>query len=246
MSLKSSPRSVRFTLLSSREMGARRVSVRADSGAMIGARFYVRFGKRLVDMFLSFFLIVLLAPFLLVIGLLVRLSSQGPVLFTQLRVGKDGKQFWILKFRSMVRGAESTGACITSGGDLRITALGARLRRWKLDELPQLWNVLKGEMSFVGPRPEIPFYVAQYSDEQRTVLRVRPGITDAASICYRNEELLLEQSANPEREYLEKILPDKLAINLTYLNAISFARDVSLILSTLKSIACPSVSQNTD
>ncbi|MGC2332165.1 MAG: sugar transferase [Candidatus Acidiferrales bacterium] len=224
---------------------AQNVPVYADSGAMTHSRFYVPFGKRLFDFFLSLLATLLLAPILVIIAGLVKLSSPGPVFFRQIRVGKDGKWFRILKFRSMVDGAEWMGLGITSGDDPRITRLGAHLRRWKLDELPQLWNVLKGEMSFVGPRPELPVYVARYSDEQKEVLRVRPGITDPASIQYRHEETLLEGSSGPEELYLEKILPHKIALNLAYLKEISFVNDLSLMLSTVKSIVSFSVSHGT-
>lgn len=217
------------------------VPVRVDSAVVGPGSFYLRFGKRCVDVLLSLSSIIVLAPILLSIGVLVKLDSMGPVLFRQLRVGKDGRLFWILKFRSMVNGAERIGPGITAANDLRITRVGRFLRQWKLDELPQLWNVLKGEMSFVGPRPELPSYVAQYSDEQRAMLRMRPGITDAASIRYRDEELLLERSSNAEQFYCEKILPEKLTLNLKYLKDLSFAHDLSLLLFTLKSVARHSV-----
>jgi lipopolysaccharide/colanic/teichoic acid biosynthesis glycosyltransferase len=151
-------------------------------------------------------------------------------------VGKDGKLFWILKFRSMIDGGERMGNGITPGDDPRVTRIGAFLRKWKLDELPQLWNVLKGEMSLVGPRPELPSYVAEYTPEQKAVLRVKPGITDSASLRYRDEGRVLQQSADPELFYRQKILPDKLSLNLQYLKDVSFAHDLSLMLSTVKSV----------
>lgn len=198
--------------------------------------FYLRHGKRLFDFLLSALGIILLAPILVVVGILVKSSSRGPILFRQQRVGKDGKLFWILKFRTMVEGAEYAGTSITPSSDPRVTRLGLFLRTWKLDELPQLWNVLIGEMSLVGPRPEVPLYVVAYTSEQRQVLKVRPGITDPASLRYRDEGGVLQRSPDPELLYREKILPEKLSLNLQYLKDISFARDASLVLATVKSV----------
>jgi lipopolysaccharide/colanic/teichoic acid biosynthesis glycosyltransferase len=199
--------------------------------------FYVRRGKRIFDFALSILGLIVLAPLLLIIGGLVGLCSPGPVIFRQRRVGKNGNEFWILKFRSMVHGAERIGRGITTDNDPRVTALGAFLRKWKLDELPQLWNVLRGDMSLVGPRPELPRYVREYSQSMMRVLQVRPGITDAATLRYRNEGSLLQRSSDPERFYCEKILPEKLVLNLQYLDEISFRRDLFLLLVTIGSIA---------
>lgn len=212
----------------------RSATTQGDSIFVRNSGFYVRFGKRAVDVLLSLGSIFLLAPILLVIGLLVKVSSPGPALFRQIRVGKDGKPFWILKFRSMVDGAKGTG--ITPDSDQRVTSLGVFLRKWKLDELPQLWNVLKGEMSLVGPRPEVPLYVVGYTSEQKRVLKVRPGITDPASLRYRDEGRVLKECGDPELLYREKILPDKLSLNLQYLKDISFSGDLSLVLATLRSV----------
>ena len=197
---------------------------------------YLRGGKRVVDILLSFFGLALLLPFLFIIGGIIKISSKGPILYRQIRIGKNGKPFWILKFRSMTDGADRIGACITPANDSRITSVGSFLRKWKLDELPQLWNVLNGDMSLIGPRPEVAAYVAGYSDEQKRVLEVRPGITDLASLRYRDEGSVLQQSPDPDRLYREEILPEKLLLNLQYLHNVSFAEDISLLLRTLKSI----------
>src|SRR5205823_545941 len=148
--------------------------------------------------------------------------------------GKGGKVFRVLKFRSMVPGAARMGPDITSAGDSRVTPIGKHLRRWKLDELPQLCNVFKGEMSLVGPRPELPSYVRNYTPEQREVLSVRPGITDLAAIQYRHEEQLLASSNDVARFYTEVVLPHKLSLNRVYIERISLFQDLKLILQTLR------------
>lgn len=211
-------------------------SVHSDCSLGNRQSLYCRVGKRLVDVSLSLVGLISLAPILVIIGVLVRLSSRGPVLFRQHRVGKDGKLFRVLKFRSMVDGANRMGNGITPDNDPRVTPLGTFLRKWKLDELPQLWNVMIGEMSLVGPRPELASYVAGYTSEQKRVLEVRPGITDPASLKYRDEGCVLQRSADPELLYRERILPEKLSLNLLYLKDISFAYDLSLMLSTIKSV----------
>lgn len=192
---------------------------------------YARFGKRIVDVTLSVPAVLFLAPLGIFIALLVKLTSPGPIFYLQDRVGKEGEIFKIIKFRTMVAG--NSGPKITSENDPRITAFGRILRRMKLDELPQLWNVVNGEMSIVGPRPEVESYVAGYNPEQQQVLRIRPGITDLASIVYRREEALLAESPNPERFYREVVLPHKLSINLQYLRSISLIRDIRLMAQTI-------------
>ena len=165
-------------------------------------------GKRLFDIACSATALLLLCPVLLAVALWVRMDSPGPVIFRQQRVGRGGRLFSIFKFRTMRVGAEAAGLPLTVGDDTRITQAGAWLRRSKVDELPQLVNVLWGDMSLVGPRPEVPRYVALYpADLRETVLSVRPGITDLASLAYRNESALLAHSADPERTYAEEILP---------------------------------------
>jgi len=158
------------------------------------------------------------------------------VFFRQERVGKNGKVFSLVKFRSMAHVAHGKALLVTASGDPRVTRFGALLRRYKLDELPQLWNVLKGEMSFVGPRPELPVYVATYSEHERDALSVRPGITDLASIAFRHEEELLGSVADPEEFYRNTVLPHKLSMNLEYIGQMSFTLDVRLILRTLRSV----------
>lgn len=201
-----------------------------------GHGFYSRLGKRIVDVVAAAVGLLLLSPFLLTIAAIAKLTSPGPVLYTQERVGKDGTRFRVVKFRTMEVNADQVGPGITASGDPRITRLGRWLRLLKLDELPQLWNVLRGEMSLVGPRPELPKYVAGYTEKQRKVLSVRPGITDMASILYRHEERVLGVQADPERAYRELILPHKLDLNLEYLRRMSLVHDLSLILRTLRSL----------
>ena len=168
-------------------------------------------------------------------GLLVRLTSSGPALHRAQRVGKDGRLFTLYKFRSMREGAASAGPGITRAGDERITGVGAWLRRTKLDELPQLINVWKGDMSLVGPRPEDPRYVEGYTPEQRRVLAVRPGITSAASVLYRHEEQMLE-GEEWEKTYREKVLFDKLRIELEYLEHRTLASDLGILLKTFVAV----------
>lgn len=193
--------------------------------------------KRGFDFIVSLIGLAILCPVLLVIALLVKIDSKGPVFFKQTRVGKNGKDFQILKFRTMIVDAEKKGLQITVGKDNRITKVGLFLRKYKLDELPQLINVLKGEMSFIGPRPEVPKYVAMYDEMQKRILKVRPGITDLASIEYRNENEVLAQSDNPEKTYIEEIMPRKIELNMRYLQNISVAYDIKLIFRTIWVIA---------
>lgn len=176
-----------------------------------------------------------LSPLFILIAILVKIHDGGTVFFRATRVGKDGSLFGVLKFRTMVPDAEKLGAAITASGDSRITPVGAFLRKHKLDELPQLINVVKGEMSLVGARPEDPRYVALYNDEQRSILAFRPGITSPASLRYRNEEALL---AGPDwhESYIRDVLPQKLALDLAYLRRRSLAGDIRIILKTLGGI----------
>ena len=189
--------------------------------------------KRLMDIVISGGALLVLWPVLLIVAIAIKIDDPGPVFYRQVRVGKGGKEFRIYKFRTMVVDADKKGLQITVGKDNRITRMGAFLRKTKLDELAQLLNVFKGEMSFVGPRPEVPKYVAMYAPYQRQVLLVRPGITDYASIAYRNENDLLEGAADPERMYIDKIMPDKIELNMKYLHEISPLADIRLIFSTI-------------
>ena len=191
---------------------------------------YRLFVKRLLDIVLSAMGIVVFSPLYLLIGLMVRIQMGAPVLFSQERIGKDGKPFRIFKFRSMRK--DNAGLKITTGNDSRITPVGRFLRKSKIDELPQLINVLVGDMSFVGPRPEVADYVNLYTPYQRQVLLVRPGITGLASIRFRNENDLLTASDDPNRTYVEQIMPRKIDLDLEYIPHASVFYDIKLIFQT--------------
>ena len=219
------------------ELAAARSSIKASSPIDVHHRkMYQRYGKRLIDVSSSFVALVVLCPLFAVVGIIIKCTSRGPVLYWQDRVGHGGRIFKIAKFRSMVVGADKKGLGITISGDARVTRFGAFLRKSKIDEFPQLWNVLKGEMSLVGPRPELPQYVSAYTPEQRLVLQARPGITDPASIRYRHEEAILATSQNPDEFYRGVILPDKLAINLQYIRDISVYSDIKCVIQTMTSL----------
>jgi lipopolysaccharide/colanic/teichoic acid biosynthesis glycosyltransferase len=193
--------------------------------------------KRLFDIAFAALTLLLLSPVLLAVALWVRLDSPGPVFFRQQRVGQGGRLFSIYKFRTMHTGAEAVGPQITVGQDIRITRAGAWLRSSKLDELPQFLNVLRGDMSVVGPRPEGPRYVAQYpADMRQTVLSVPPGITDLASIAFRDESDLLAHSPDPERTYVEQILPAKLHYAQQYVRTRSLWLDLQIIAWTVLAV----------
>ena len=192
--------------------------------------------KRAMDIAISAAALCVLWPVLLLIALAIVVDDPGPVFYRQVRVGRGGRPFRIFKFRTMVVDADKKGLSITVGRDSRITRVGAFLRKTKLDELAQLLNVLAGQMSFVGPRPEVPRYVELYTPYQRQVLLVRPGITDYASIAYRNENDLLAGADDPERMYIETIMPDKIELNMKYLREISPLTDVRLILRTVLAV----------
>lgn len=189
--------------------------------------------KRAFDLLASFLALLALLPFLLVLALAVLLSSPGGAFFSQTRVGRGGKPYRLWKFRTMRPGSEAAGQITIGGRDPRITNAGYILRRTKLDELPQLWNVLIGDMSVVGPRPEVPKYVAMYNAEQRAVLDVRPGLTGLASIAYIDENEVLGRSADPERAYVEEVMPAKLALDLRYVRERSLWMDLRIIGGTL-------------
>ncbi len=191
--------------------------------------------KRIFDIVFSSLGILLLSPVGLLVSALIKLSDGGPVFYTQIRIGQFGKPFRMWKFRSMVVNAEKLGMPVTQGKDPRVTRVGRTLRNTKLDELPQLWNVLRGEMSFVGPRPEVPRYVELYSPQQREILQYKPGITDRATLLFRNEETLLSGADDLEAFYLRYCLPKKIDLNLEYEHRATMLRDVWIILQTL----CP-------
>jgi lipopolysaccharide/colanic/teichoic acid biosynthesis glycosyltransferase len=191
----------------------------------------------LADRLLAGLALCVLSPLLALIALAVLAGTGWPVLFRQSRIGQRGKAFQLLKFRTMLNG--KNGPLITARGDSRITRVGRFLRKSKLDELPQLWNVVRGEMSLVGPRPEVPQFVDMNSPVWRSVLRVRPGITDPASIAFRNEEEILAKAAHPIAFYEENVLPAKLALNLAYLEKKCFWLDVKVILETARCAMFP-------
>jgi lipopolysaccharide/colanic/teichoic acid biosynthesis glycosyltransferase len=191
--------------------------------------------KRLFDIILSFVGICVLSPIFVFIAIGV-LLSKGPVFYTQIRVGKGNKDFKLLKFRTMYTGSDKKGLLTVGGKDPRITPIGYYLRKYKLDELPQLFNVLLGDMSLVGPRPEVRKYVDMYNKEQMKVLNVRPGITDYASILFRNENELLANAENPEQYYIAEIMPQKLSINLQYIENNHVFKDILIIFHTFWAI----------
>jgi lipopolysaccharide/colanic/teichoic acid biosynthesis glycosyltransferase len=193
--------------------------------------------KRTLDIVAAGLGLVLLSPLFVVTAILVKATSPGPVLFMQKRIGRGGRPFFILKFRSMVRDAAARGGPITFGDDSRITPIGRWLRKTKVDELPQLINVLWGDMSLVGPRPEVPRYVEMFRADFDDILRVRPGITDLASIRFRDEATLLGLAADPEAEYAERVLPEKIRLAKEYVRRQSLWLDLSIVVGTLFHLA---------
>lgn len=191
---------------------------------------------RLFDILFAGIGLTVLSPLLAVLYLLVCIESPGGGFYRQKRVGKNGKDFWLYKFRSMRKGADKKGLITVGGHDSRITHTGYFIRKYKLDELPQLFNVLRGDMSLVGPRPEVRKYVDMYTSEQRKVLSIRPGITDYASIEYADENVILGQSANPDKTYIEQIMPDKIRLNMKYIANHSIGEYFKIIFLTFKKI----------
>ena len=189
--------------------------------------------KRSLDIVLSIIGLLILLPFFPFVAILIKLDSSGPIFFRQERIGKDFSRFTIYKFRTMMANADKKGALITAGGDNRITKVGGFLRRYKIDELPQLFNVLRGDMSFVGPRPEVSKYVQLFETDYRKLLKVRPGITDPASLRYSNEEAILCKSKAWEEVYISKILPEKITLSSRYVDNHSLMTDLKLILMTV-------------
>lgn len=192
--------------------------------------------KRVFDIVSSGIGLIFLSPIFLFLAIWIKIDSKGPVFYKQVRVGKNGKDFKIFKFRSMRQGSDKQGLITVGGRDPRVTNSGYYIRKYKLDEFPQLINVFVGDMSVVGPRPEVRKYVDLYNKEQLRVLSVRPGITDIASIKYRNENELLEKAIDPDKTYIEEIMPDKLNYNLEYIDKASFTYDLKLIFMTFKEI----------
>src|SRR6266404_7227887 len=191
--------------------------------------------KRMYDVLLSSCGLILLGPLFLLIAALIKVSDGGPVFYRQRRIGLRGRPFFICKFRSMTPQVDGTGLLLTADGDARVTKIGRILRKTKLDELPQLWNVLRGEMSLVGPRPEVPKYVERYAPDQRAILNLKPGITDLASVHFRNEELLLKNAQDVEEFYIRHCIPKKLRLNLDYAAKANLLSDTWIILQTV----CP-------
>ena len=204
-----------------------------DYKKIVKRKWFKRFCIRVFDLIVSFIALLFLAlPFML-ISFAIVCDSKGGAFFKQVRVGKNGKEFKIMKFRTMVTNAEAKGLQISTSGDSRITKVGKFLRKTKIDELPQLFNVFVGQMSFVGPRPEVPKYVAMYNEEQRNVLLVKPGITDEASIVFRDENTILENAEDTETAYINEIMPVKLNLNLKYIRKMGLFYNVKIIFKTV-------------
>ncbi len=193
-------------------------------------------GKRALDLVVAAIGLGVLSPFLALIAVSIKLGSSGPVLYRGRRVGMNGAGFNILKFRTMVENAEMLGGSSTPQDDPRVTRIGRLLRHTKVDELPQLWNVLRGDMSLVGPRPQVQWAVNLYTSDERLILTVRPGITDYASLRFVNEAEILEGSTDPDRDYIEKIHPEKMRLGLEYVRTRSFTGDLAIIARTLGAI----------
>jgi lipopolysaccharide/colanic/teichoic acid biosynthesis glycosyltransferase len=189
--------------------------------------------KRIFDLAFSFLGLIICLPIFVIVPILIKLDSKGPVFFRQARVGKNFIEFKICKFRTMRHDSEEKGPVITVSGDRRVTKVGKFLRQYKIDELPQLFNVLKGEMSFVGPRPEVKKYVQLFKKDYKKLLRIRPGITDPASLKYSDEEGILSLSENWEEDYEKRILPEKIHLSLQYVEHCSILTDLNIILKTL-------------
>ena len=190
--------------------------------------------KRFFDFMTSLIVLIVFSPLFLILGILIRKDSEGPVFYRQVRIGKDGKPFRIFKFRTMVDNADKNGVTSTKEDDVRITKMGRFIRKYNLDELAQFINVLRGEMSIVGPRPEIPYYVNMFTDEEKIILSVKPGITDWACIWNPDQDILLRKSDDPNRDYFEKIRPEKIRLQLKYVTEYSFLVDFKIMLMTIK------------
>ena len=200
--------------------------------------FYARAGKRVFDLVCAACGILLLSPLFILAALAVKLSGPGPVLFSHMRIGFNFRPFFTHKFRTMVDGAHNNGSAITTSGDARITTVGRLLRKTKLDELPQLFNVLFGDMSLVGPRPEVEQYAEMFREDYKIVLSVRPGITDYAAIEFRHEEAILARYADPQLAYTTEILPAKIALYKKYISERSFITDLKILVRTAGAILC--------
>jgi lipopolysaccharide/colanic/teichoic acid biosynthesis glycosyltransferase len=191
---------------------------------------------RFFDVLFSFLGLLILSPIVFILALCIKFTSKGPVFYKQQRVGRYGKTFTLLKFRSMYIGSDKKGLLTVGGRDPRITPIGYFIRKYKLDELPQLWNVFVGEMSIVGPRPEVAKYVDLYNDEQRKILNARPGITDMASIKFSNENEILDKQPDPERYYIEQVMPEKITLNYIFIQRPTIRKYFTIIFLTAKKI----------
>lgn len=193
-------------------------------------------GKYIFDKVIAIILLLILSPLFLVLGVLIKIDSSGDVFFRQIRITQYGKSFRIYKFRTMVNNAEKLGTQVTAEQDIRITPIGKKIRKCRLDELPQLINIIKGEMSFVGTRPEVPKYVAAYTDEMLATLLLPAGITSSASIAFKDEEQILKNFKDIDRAYIEKVLPQKMKYNLYGLRNFSFFKDIKIMLKTVRAV----------
>lgn len=207
-----------------------------ENSADNGRRFYAGYGKRALDLAVSVPALIALSPALLVIAALVKAGGPGPIFYAQERVGRRGRPFRLYKFRTMVTDADKSGPAVTSSGDARITPLGRTLRKWKLDELPQLWNVVRGDMSLVGPRPEVRKYTDIFRDDYSEILEISPGITDYAALEYRDEEEVLARYPNAEEAYTSVVLPEKIALYRQYLRDMGFRSDLKIIFRTIREV----------
>jgi lipopolysaccharide/colanic/teichoic acid biosynthesis glycosyltransferase len=207
-----------------------------ENSADNGRRFYAGYGKRALDLAVSAPALIALSPALLVIAALVKAGSPGPVFYAQERVGRRGRPFRLYKFRTMVTDADKSGPAVTSSGDARITPLGRTLRKWKLDELPQLWNVVRGDMSLVGPRPEVRKYTDIFRDDYSEILEISPGITDYAALEYRDEEEVLARYPDAEEAYTSVVLPEKIALYRQYLREMGVRSDLKIIFRTIREV----------
>lgn len=204
--------------------------------AMLDSRKFVLGAKRVFDVVVSALILLILSPFFLLLALAVKLDSPGPVFYRQTRVGRYNRDFKIYKFRTMVQDADRIGPPLTTGADPRITRVGSLIRKLRLDEFSQLLNVLNGSMSLVGPRPEVRRYVDVYAPEYLATLLIRPGVTAPSSIAFKDEDKLLAAGDDPEKIYVEKILPPKMALNLEYIKHISVLHDIKIMLETVRAV----------
>ncbi len=192
--------------------------------------------KRLIDILFSIAALIVLSPVIVIISLIIFFQSGSPIFFYQERVGKNWRKFKIIKFRTMIKNAHNIGPKISTNDDSRVTKAGRFLRKYKLDELPQLFNILKGDMSIVGPRPEIPKFVNVFSNEYSEILKIKPGLSDYAALIYSNEASLIEPSHNPEEYYKSEILPQKIKLYKRYIEEMGFLTDIKIIFLTIKSV----------